>query len=521
MMNAFLNWAKSDGWNQLSLLGIGSTLILMMAFVVTGSMRRRSAACRCAVWHAALFATLLLPFGACCIPTFPLGWFHASEQPTIENQDVAGKPRTTIDWHGENSNSTDLKRFGFSENASPGQSDFTQSIIPAKSTIATGPASATMGTSRIHSTLYIVVIWLVGLTYFLVRLLREHLKAFRIETSPPEQKIVGVPITFSRELKFPATIGIIRPKIILPAEARDWTHRRQAIVLTHEFAHVQRRDILWQTVAGLAKCLVWFQPLAWLANRRMILERERACDDRVLTDGTSPSDYVAELLCLASAFSGIAGRLGAAIAIGQKPIESRVRAILDGSICRNEAALRFRCGVWLCCAAMWLPIAAIRPFDPISVEPVNSRNSATRGVTDYPVATKIEKFVGKIEDEDGNPISGAKILLSVFANASEQDVEIYPKSRLLTRITVESLDDGSFQIDRQAIDSNVKRWWLRVDASADGFCEVQSQVRSDKALATGNLGTITLMKGRLVRGTIKRAELPRPSRGSSKTQKFN
>lgn len=57
-------------------------------------------------------------------------------------------------------------------------------------------------------------------------------------------------------------------------------------MLLHEFAHVLRRDGLVQFLARIALALFWFNPLAWYATRRMLVERERACDDLVLRAGT-------------------------------------------------------------------------------------------------------------------------------------------------------------------------------------------------------------------------------------------
>ncbi|HWH71951.1 MAG TPA: M56 family metallopeptidase, partial [Candidatus Sulfotelmatobacter sp.] len=153
----------------------------------------------------------------------------------------------------------------------------------------------------------------------------------------------------------PATWGWWRPVILLPAEAEEWSPERRRVVLLHELAHVKRWDCLTHLIARLACAVYWFNPLVWVAARRMDIERERACDDLVLNGGCKASDYAAHLVEIARSYRRVP-QLAAIAMARSSHLEGRIVAIVDASRARRAPR---RVLVALCGIAVLGCIAAV------------------------------------------------------------------------------------------------------------------------------------------------------------------
>ena len=92
-----------------------------------------------------------------------------------------------------------------------------------------------------------------------------------------------VSLALSAEVTEPGVWGVRRPVVLLPADvARHLEPEELDAVLLHELVHVERWDNLVGDVHMVLCCLFWFHPLLWWLDRRLLAERERACDDRVV-----------------------------------------------------------------------------------------------------------------------------------------------------------------------------------------------------------------------------------------------
>lgn len=124
--------------------------------------------------------------------------------------------------------------------------------------------------------------------------------------------------------------GLLRPRIILPADAVHWPLERLTATLLHEHAHAQRLDVPVAEGLRLAAALAWWSPLPWRALALALRLREEACDAVVVRGGIPGTVYAAGLLDAARSLARAASPAAAAsLAAGH--LERRIRAVLDRS----------------------------------------------------------------------------------------------------------------------------------------------------------------------------------------------
>ncbi len=95
----------------------------------------------------------------------------------------------------------------------------------------------------------------------------------------------------------PGIFGIVSPVLLLPEGVTDrLTPSQLQAIITHELCHVRRSDNLTAAIHMTVEALFWFHPLVWLIERKLIEERERACDEEVLRVTGEPLIYAEGIL---------------------------------------------------------------------------------------------------------------------------------------------------------------------------------------------------------------------------------
>lgn len=82
----------------------------------------------------------------------------------------------------------------------------------------------------------------------------------------------------------PAAVGILRPRIVLPADfGTRYTPEQQTLMRCHERCHIRHGDLYANAAFALLRCVFWFNPLVHLAERAFRHDQELACDERVIS----------------------------------------------------------------------------------------------------------------------------------------------------------------------------------------------------------------------------------------------
>jgi len=217
--------------------------------------------------------------------------------------------------------------------------------------------------------------WIAGVLISAVRSFRTDRRWRRIVRSAGSVDKTGfpVPVGFSREVEAPVLVGTLRPMIVLPADIETWTNAEErSAVLLHELAHFERRDHWVSPIQAFLGAIFFFHPAVRYALRQLVLERELACDEQVLSMGTKPATYAEIILRVAE--HSIPGRQSDCPAFNSpgKTLERRIEMILSyPSLATDRWRLPaiVRAAIVLSLASLLLPQRALTAEPPLIPPP--------------------------------------------------------------------------------------------------------------------------------------------------------
>jgi beta-lactamase regulating signal transducer with metallopeptidase domain len=323
-------------------LGARSVVVLGAAGLAVLLMRRASAAARHWVWLLGFAGLLLLPVFSAALPAWHVIPHFTERKPlsqVVQVPPVAISAESPVS--GEVTPIEQALPVGQVESSIPSASKKALPVTTIQSIsnpIATNRTPSPIRLSRLN---WLVLGWLLGTVLVCAHVLLGYLSLWTLRRrctrvdSGELRELVNqlcaqsgirreVELLSSAARTMPMTWGLLRARLLLPRQAMEWSAERKRAVLLHELAHVKRRDCLMQLLVQLACAIYWINPLAWIAAGRMHVERERACDDRVLNSGADASSYARHLLESISAVAPFRLLVPAAAMARPSTLEERV-----------------------------------------------------------------------------------------------------------------------------------------------------------------------------------------------------
>ncbi len=353
MIAVIETWLAQAPWLGILVLLIDTTLkgffICAIAGVATTVLHRSSAFTRNMIWVFALVGVLLLPIFSLMSPLWNL--------PIIPELGSLGVESVTPDY------------------AKLEQESLVGPPPPPKAKAAGGGES--LKQTPAYSIPWYgwgILLWIAGAFLYLcwclvsyagVRFIVKRARPADYEWSVLLEDLMEeqhlrrrIKLLQSSRIKAAITVGVFNPTIVIPSDTKRWTDQLRRLVLSHELAHVKRWDTLIETFALLATVVYWFNPLVWFAVKQLRIERERDCDNAVLSAGARPSDYAELLMNIASDLGDSAKPVWQLSTISQSSnLKDRLMSILNQKINRKRGSRRSAIVTGALVLALVLPIS--------------------------------------------------------------------------------------------------------------------------------------------------------------------
>jgi len=144
----------------------------------------------------------------------------------------------------------------------------------------------------------LVALWLCASLILVARLIRAQRALSLISRSARTAELDGHTVLVTERIG-PAVVGIVTPRVAVPAWLAELDRPLRDLVLRHEREHCRARDTVLLWLGELAIVLMPWNPAIWWQSRRLRLALELDCDVRTVLDGETAATYGKLLLLIA------------------------------------------------------------------------------------------------------------------------------------------------------------------------------------------------------------------------------
>lgn len=405
------------------------TCLLAMGWLAQAALRNSHARWRLMLWRGILCCGLALPVAQfLSLPGFSIPVGRSIVMPD-ETPVSPAPPRISSPAQSKTAESTP---------ASP--------QVEAGTTISSSmKASGSVNPSRhVSWRTALLLIWAGGCAWGFLRLFGWHRQIFRLrrESRAPSPEVQGiakqiqvqlnirseVEVRISDAVTSPFVCGVTKPMVLLPrALAEDLSLAEVSALLSHEFAHLRRGDLIWCVAWRWMKTVCWFHPLVW----RVPAAHNLACEqeaDRVASSQLRESEPYMQMLA----------RLALRI-LALPAVETQLTLNGGSQIAQRLKHLGLRKTNW-----SWRHSAAgfglVALLFAITAGSRFSNAQEAGGRSSTPVQFKNVLVV--VQDEDGKPIEGATISPEGFRVKGIHKASAYPWNRTLWGAPTKTVTDS-------------------------------------------------------------------------------
>jgi beta-lactamase regulating signal transducer with metallopeptidase domain len=312
----------------------------------------------------------------------------------------------------------------------PAAQPFSAPMSALSAPAATGP----------HLTWLLLALWGTGVAAIFARWLVRWLRLREILQGAVDLPVTApVTVKQARSSIEPGLVGVWKPVIVLPQGITERLHGAELdVIVAHEICHLRRRDNLLAAMHMVVEALFWFHPLVWWLGARLNAERERACDESVLSAGGSPHVYAEAILKICKLY--LRSPLACASGVSGADLRTRIELIME-----RRTALRLdRVGKLLlgvsATAAIVIPLVLGLLESPLTLaqaEPVPSPTTTAERRAEQAIPRKrvpfdpnhFDKYVGYYQMGPSTIFTitrdGDHFLMRL---TGQVDVEVFPES---------------------------------------------------------------------------------------------
>jgi beta-lactamase regulating signal transducer with metallopeptidase domain/DUF4097 and DUF4098 domain-containing protein YvlB len=305
------------------------TALTLIVWLLLKLLPNLSSATRYFVWWITMFAVLLLPL------TPPISHQPSSNEAPLVTS--TSDTRLTIAPSTEQQLPITLSRTPFASATEP-RLAIIESPAPHSLSLTLPSGPITRAVAAVWVILSVALLARLGYSYqALGRLKRTAFEPpdglrVRFNQIVARTRLNRQPrLLISSEISTPLALGFIHPVVLFPsslAEAPSADEFDQLCL--HEIAHLSRFDDWANLFQHILIALMPMQPALFWIGRHLNLEREAACDDRVIAITAAPRPYAASLTRIAElALWPGSTALATGVASSRSQLYRRIHRLLD------------------------------------------------------------------------------------------------------------------------------------------------------------------------------------------------